>query len=138
MTTLTITVTNFAANVWMRKFESEGVKVTMQDAKTSKKNIEKVLWAVCKHFEQDELHLKSKSRKREYVYPRQVFFYLVATLILDKRYSLKDCGNFTGGRDHSTVLFGREKISDFLSLETAPIGKKVKQDIDEIIKLINL
>lgn len=138
MTTLTITVTNFAANVLMRKLENEGVKVSVKKSEGNKKTIERVLWAVCKHFDTEEHHLKSKSRKREYVYPRQVFFYLVDTLLLDRRYSLKDCGRFTGGRDHSTVLFGREKINGFLSLESAPIGKKVQRDVDEITKLINL
>ena len=57
---------------------------------------------------------KSKSRKRKFIEPRQVFY-----LFIKKYYpfiSLCKIGNFTGGRDHTTVLNGLGNIKDDIEI----------------------
>lgn len=56
--------------------------------------------------------IKSRSRKRELVDPRQI----IASLLLDKYTSIK-CGIVIGGRDHSTVLHSRKAVIDRCSID---------------------
>lgn len=51
--------------------------------------------------------LKSRSRTRSITFPRQVAMYLSRTLT---KHSLEEIGRFFGGRDHSTVKHGFDKI----------------------------
>ena len=60
--------------------------------------------------------LKSKTRRREAVIARQLFFY-VARKLFKGRYTLKNIGKISGGRDHSTVLHGIKTIEDLMSVD---------------------
>jgi chromosomal replication initiator protein len=66
-----------------------------------------VLTAVSKHFAVDPKLLRGKQRDREIVVPRQVAMYLMRE---ETTASLLEIGRELGGRDHSTVLHGWEKI----------------------------
>jgi len=137
MTTLTITVTNFAANVLMRKFESEGVKVTAKTLPAQGKiTMDKLLQIIADHCEQTEANIKSKSRKRIHVYPRHLWCYFTE-IIWGQRYTLKEYALFINIGDHASLLHARKSIKNVMFFRDE-YGKKVKSDIDEIIKLINL
>jgi len=58
-----------------------------------------------------EEQIKSKRRQQQVCDARHAFFYLA------ERYgfTLKEIGRFTGGRDHSTALFGRDKIKQYFA-----------------------
>jgi chromosomal replication initiator protein len=51
-------------------------------------------------------------RSKDIAWPRQVGVYLARELT---DHSLSDIGNFFGGRDHSTILYGYNKVSDMVS-----------------------
>ena len=51
--------------------------------------------------------LQSRKRTNAIAYPRQVAMYLARKIT---RHSLEEIGGFFGGRDHSTVLYGVDKI----------------------------
>ena len=55
--------------------------------------------------------LLSPERSREVALPRQIAMYLLQK---DANLSLPQIGNSLGGRDHTTVLYGCEKIKDLL------------------------
>jgi len=63
--------------------------------------------------------------------PRQVVMYLLRK---ELRLSLKEVGRVLGGRDHSTVLHGQEKVSRLLSesedlrLDVINIRKQIYQN----------
>ncbi|HEY8475990.1 MAG TPA: helix-turn-helix domain-containing protein, partial [Chloroflexota bacterium] len=67
-----------------------------------------VLQAVSRHFGVALEDLKGKQRDKRVVVPRQIAMYLLRE---DAGLSLVDIGGLLGGRDHSTVLHGCEKIA---------------------------
>jgi chromosomal replication initiator protein len=66
-----------------------------------------VVAAVAQHFGVDAKLLRGKQRDREIVVPRQIAMYLMRE---ETTASLLEIGRELGGRDHSTVLHGWEKI----------------------------
>jgi len=66
-----------------------------------------VLDAVARHYKVDPKLLRGKQRDREIVVPRQVAMYLMRE---ETTASLLEIGRELGGRDHTTVLHGWEKI----------------------------
>lgn len=67
---------------------------------------------VCEFFEQDIERIRSKSRKRQYVLPRQVIMYLRAHYTDT---TLTQIGKDYSARDHTTVVHSRDTIIDFLT-----------------------
>lgn len=61
------------------------------------------------HFSMDEL--KSSSRRKPIAFARQVAMYLARE---ETDASLTEIGETLGGRDHSTILYGVEKISELI------------------------
>lgn len=64
--------------------------------------------AVAAHFGAPEIDMVSARRTANVVRPRQVAMYLASTLT---RKSLPEIGRLFGGRDHTTVLHAKRKIS---------------------------
>jgi hypothetical protein len=60
-----------------------------------------------------EEKIKSTSRKRELVNIRQMLMYFCVT---ELDMGLKETGSFMGDKDHSTVIHGRDKFRDLLSI----------------------
>lgn len=88
---------------------------------------QKIINAVCGYFKIDPELITSKSRKASLVLARQTLMYLLrrrANLALD------EIGDLLGGRDHSTVIYGVEKI------EKSIISNQIKKD--EILRIESL
>jgi chromosomal replication initiator protein len=66
-----------------------------------------ILEVVAGHYRIGLTDLRGRSRSRENVVPRQVAMYLIRDLT---KASLVDIGNALGGRDHTTVMHGIEKV----------------------------
>ena len=73
-----------------------------------KVTVDEVVTAVCHHYKVTEDALSSSSRSRTISYPRQVAMYLART---ETDASLPQIGARLGNRDHTTILYGYEKIS---------------------------
>jgi chromosomal replication initiator protein len=73
--------------------------------------IDSVQEAVADYFKVTIVDLKSKSRKKELVYPRQIAMFLAKERT---ELSLKSIGYHFGGRDHSTVIHAIQTISDLI------------------------
>ncbi len=70
---------------------------------------ERILQAVAETFGVSVERLRSKSRAHKVALPRQVAMYLLRE---DAKLSLPQIGELLGGRDHTTVKYGYEKIAD--------------------------
>lgn len=77
---------------------------------------EKILEKVCDFYNVSKKEILSKSRKREFVLPRQVTMYFLRE---ELNLSLPSIGVKMGDKDHTTVGYACEKI-----------GEKLKQDGD--------
>lgn len=83
-----------------------------------------ILSSVCEYFGVKQTALKGEKRQKQIVVPRQILMYLLKT---EAKMTLSEIGNFLGGRDHTTVMHGVEKIEGLM--ETNP---KTQQQIFEI------
>lgn len=78
-------------------------------------NTTQVIAAVEAYFNVSEKDLIGRQRKREIVMPRQIAMFLMREATES---SLVDIGRALGGRDHTTVLHGVEKIEQLLETDT--------------------
>jgi len=73
-----------------------------------------VIETVAKFYNISVAEMVSPARNKELVQPRQVAMYLIRQ---ETDASLPEIGNLLGGRDHTTVLHGIERIKDRLEAE---------------------
>lgn len=72
-----------------------------------------VLEAVAKYFNIKPMHLKGPKRDRPIARPRQLVMYICMT---ELNVTLDDVGGMLGGRDHTTVMHGVDKIREELQV----------------------
>jgi chromosomal replication initiator protein len=75
---------------------------------------ERIIAAVASQFQVDEDELLGPRRSRQVALPRQVAMYLLRE---ETNASLPAIGDALGGRDHTTVLYGYEKIADLIETD---------------------
>jgi chromosomal replication initiator protein DnaA len=78
------------------------------DGRQRRVSVAEVLAAVAEYYRIPEDDLRGKQRDKHIVGPRQVAMYLMRQ---ETEASLLEIGQSLGGRDHSTVLHGYEKIA---------------------------
>ena len=69
---------------------------------------ELVIQVVADHYGITPLDISSQKRNKEIVYPRQIVMYLCREMVGTP---LQMIGKFLGGRDHTTIIHGIEKIT---------------------------
>ncbi|MDP3998361.1 MAG: chromosomal replication initiator protein DnaA [bacterium] len=68
--------------------------------------------------------LKGPRRARPIALPRQILYYLLRT---EANLTLEEIGEFCGGRDHTTVIHGVDKITALL-----PTSERIREDVKNI------
>ena len=96
--------------------------------KKSKVNPNEVMNAVCKYFSITKADIKGPRRTKNLVIPRQIAMYLLKEMTGTP---LVVIGELLGGRDHTTVLHGANKIEK--EIKQTP---RLEQDIRNIKQLI--
>ena len=95
----------------------------LKDLISSKNNREVtpelILDIVADHYNITVADLKSNKRNADIANPRQVSMYLMRNMI-EKENSLKTIGIILGGKDHSTVKYGIEKIESEMKKDETP------------------
>ena len=107
---------------------------TMEDAREALKDIEepekesldaeRIVQTVCQFFKISKEELVGKKKNKEIVEPRQLCIYLINDM-LDM--PLTAIGAIFGGRDHTTIMHARDKIST--QIKTNPHIKTLVGDI---------
>ncbi|MCX7831364.1 MAG: chromosomal replication initiator protein DnaA [Actinobacteria bacterium] len=90
--------------------------------------INKIQNAVCSYFNVSKSDLIGSKRSSSISYARQIAIYLARTLTDE---SLPSIGKHFGGRDHSTVFYACEKISELMKKE-----RRVLDHINTLTKII--
>ena len=72
---------------------------------------EKIIEAVCSHFKLNPDALCGPSRKASLILPRQILMYFLRK---ELHLPLEQVGRFVGGRDHSTIIYGIDKIEKII------------------------
>ena len=90
--------------------------------------IDDIIAAVTDYFPVKLSDLQSKKRTKSITFPRQVAMYLARRIT---KLSLEEIGGYFGGRDHSTVLYGIDRIQTQVECEEA-----TRRTIDELLGVL--
>ena len=88
-----------------------------------------IIATVAEHFGITNIEIASQKKNKEIVYPRQIAMYLCRTMT---EAPLKNIGEILGGRDHTTIMHGIDKISTELRT-----NDQLKSTIDTLKKKIS-
>ena len=88
--------------------------------------IDHIVNATCEYFHVKKEELIGKKKNKEIVVPRQICIYLICD-ILGQSMPLSNIGEYFGGRDHTTVMHARDKISE--EIKTNDITASQVKDI---------
>ena len=89
---------------------------------------ESVIAAVTSYYKISKHDLVGKSKKKEIVIPRQICCYLMCELL---SLPLISIGKVLGGRDHTTILYSRDKVD-----EMCRVNDKIAKDVDDIKNIV--
>ena len=87
-------------------------------------NLNKILKTVANYYSIRVPDIKGKRRTRDIVVPRQIAMYLMYEMTQTPYMSI---GELLGGRDHTTIMHGVQKVEGTLLQEI-----KTKQDVENI------
>jgi chromosomal replication initiator protein len=87
-----------------------------------------ILSAIASFYHISKNDIIGKSKKKEVVIPRQVCCYLMCELL---SIPLMSIGKVLGGRDHTTILYSRDKVD-----EMCRVNDKIAKDVDDIKNII--
>ena len=87
-----------------------------------------IIAAVTGYFKLGKNDVAGKSKKKEIVIPRQICCYLMCELL---SLPLIAIGKELGGRDHTTILYSRDKVE-----EMCRVNDKIAKDVDDIKNII--
>lgn len=106
---------------------NEALKESTGDV-TEELRVEDIISCVCDFYKINKADMLSKKKNKEFVEPRQICIYLITEMM---SLPLVTIGNKIGGRDHATVIYARDKISEELK-----INKKLATDINDIKNML--
>lgn len=84
----------------------------------------KIISAVCDYFDVTYQDITGKKKNKEIVEPRMIAIYLISEIL---GLPLKSIGEIFGGRDHTTIMHSRDKITEDLKA-----NKKTQTLVNEI------
>ena len=88
----------------------------------------KLISTVCSYFDLNQKDLTSPKRQKELVLPRHIIMYILCE---ELGMTVERVGQILGGRDHTTVMHGRDKIKKLLitDRELQTVFIEIKQKI---------
>ena len=89
---------------------------------------EKIVSAVCGYFKQKREDLLGKGKKADLVKARQICAYLMCDML---SLPLVAVGNILGGRDHTTIMYARDKMEKLREL-----NPRIQKEIDDIKNIV--
>ena len=93
-----------------------------------KVTIDLIIEIVSEHYDISQADIISSKKSKNIAYPRQICMYLCRNLT---EYSLEDIGKSLGKRDHTTILYGIQKIEKDIKSDGA-----IQNTIEVLIKKI--
>lgn len=91
-------------------------------------NLNQILKTVANYYSVRVTDIKGKRRTKDIVIPRQIAMYLMYDMTQTPYMSI---GELMGGRDHTTVMYGVQKVEDVMMQEV-----KTRQDIVNIKRVL--
>ena len=123
--------------------EAKEVFKDEQDIQKEQITPNQIISIVCEYFGISQEEVVGKKKSKEIVEPRMIAIYLINE-ILDM--PLTSIGKLFGGRDHTTIIHSRDKITELLKTNNktkniiAEVKTKIKANcwnVDNLLNLIN-
>ncbi len=92
-------------------------------------SIDTIVDAVCSYFSVSKDDIKGNRRTNKIAIPRQIAIYLIIDMLSLPQQAI---GNYFGGKDHTTILYARNKISD--EMDKNSLLKSQIKDIKNILE----
>ena len=89
---------------------------------------ERILSAVCNYYKQRKEDVLGKGKKAEVVKARQICAYLMCEML---SLPLVSIGNILGGRDHTTIMYARDKMESMVAA-----SDKTAKEVDDIKSIL--
>ena len=89
---------------------------------------ERILSAVCHYYKQRKDDVLGKGKKAEVVKARQICAYLMCEML---SLPLVSIGNILGGRDHTTIMYARDKMEKLVNT-----SDKTAKEVDDIKSIL--
>ncbi len=122
----------FLAKISGKKSASiEDVEEIFKNQREELKNdltADKVIDVVCDYFNISKEDITGKKKSKEIVEPRMIAIYLISELL---SLPLVNIGKIFGGRDHTTIMHSRDKISQDIK-----VNKKTQLLVNEIKNMV--
>ena len=83
---------------------------------------------MCSFYKITRDKLLGKSKKKELVQPRQICAYLMCEIM---NIPLVSIGETMGGRDHTTIIHSREKVSNLIK-----VNDRIAKEVEDIRNII--
>lgn len=87
-----------------------------------------IISAVCGYYKYKREDLLGKGKKADLVKARQICSYLMCEMLT---LPLMAIGNIMGGRDHTTIMYSRDKVDELIKL-----NEKMAKEVDDIKNII--
>lgn len=87
-----------------------------------------IINCVCEFYKVNKADIIGKKKNKEFVEPRQVCMYLICDMM---NLPLVTVGQKLGGRDHTTVIYSRDKVADMMKID-----RKFATSINDIKKML--
>ena len=126
-------ITFYASLIGATKVTEEIAREALKDFLDNKKEVltvEKITDSVCSYYSVTKAELKGKKKNKEIVEPRQVCIYLITDML---SLPLAAIGAAFGGRDHTTIMHARDKITEAIKTNNN-ISTAVKDIKNMILK----
>ncbi len=91
---------------------------------------EAIVRATCSYFSLNKSDLVGKNKRQELVRARQICIYLICDMLT---LPLVSVGKLMGGRDHSTIIYARDKIAELMRVNDAVL-KEVNDIKSAVLK----
>ena len=111
------------------KMAEEALKDIISPGAQREVTPELIIQIVAEHFGLTPQDIASQKRTKEIVYPRQIAMYLCRDMLATP---LQTIGSYLGGRDHTTIIHGADKISSDLKKD-----ETLRNTIEILKKKIN-
>ncbi len=122
----------FFSKLHERPITKELVDEALKESAGEKKEemqAEDIINCVCDFFKVSKNDILSKKKNKEFVEPRQVCIYVITDMM--SSLPLQKVGEIMGGKDHSTVIYSRDKIAELMRTD-----KKLATQIRDIKKML--
>lgn len=126
-----LTKVMFMSELYNRKVDLDMCQEALRDylaQECDDISVDEIIDCTCKYFDVPKSEVVGKRKNKDVVVPRQIAIYLIIEFT---NIPLSSIGNYFGGREHTTVMYARDKISSLINTDN-----KIKTAVNDIKAMV--